>query len=451
MSSTASADGPDPLFALVDCNNFYVSCERAFAPELNGRPVIVLSNNDGCIVARSNEAKALGLPMGAPYFKCRDLCRLHRVRIFSSNYPLYGDMSCRVVEVLRRFTPEIEVYSIDESFLGFTGTRAAHLIEEGADIRRTVEQWTGIPVSVGMAPTKTLAKLANRLAKNHPDAEGVFDLNGPDSRERILSQVAVDEIWGIGRRYKDKLARYGIHTAHQLTLARDAWIRKQLTVTGLRLVWELRGISCIPLDQAPAPRKAIARSRGFGQPLTTLDELREPVAAHVASAAHVLRRQRSVAGCLQVHLETSRFTGPYYGNAATIRPVAPTASTPHLIRLAHQGLERIFKTDHTYRRAGILLTDISPQGSLQLNLFHSGYYDEKQKKLMELIDQVNGRHGRHTLRLAAEGLQQDWRMKQAHLSRRYTTRWDELPLADADRVSTAPEADGARNTTGATL
>ena len=319
MSFAACADSGGTAFALVDCNNFYVSCERAFCPELAGQPVVVLSNNDACIVARSEEAKTLGLPMGGPIFRCRDLCRQHRVRVFSSNYPLYGDMSRRVVEVLRRFAAAVEVYSIDEVFLDLADLRAHRRYETGRAIRRTVGRWTGIPVCVGLAPTKTLAKLANRLAKRRPESEGVFDLTDPARRAEVLGQVEVDQVWGIGPRYRDRLAHHGIRTAHQLAQAPDARIRRLLTVTGLRLVWELRGVSCLPLEQAPSPRKAIARSRGFGRPLADLDELREPVAAHVASAARALRKQGSVAGCLQVHLETSRFTGPYRGKAATAR------------------------------------------------------------------------------------------------------------------------------------
>lgn len=435
MSSAACADRDGTAFALVDCNNFYVSCERVFCPELAGQPVVVLSNNDACIVARSEEAKVIGLPMGGPIFRCRDLCRQHRVRIFSSNYPLYGDMSRRVVEVLRQFAPAVEVYSIDEVFLDFADLQVQRRRREtGRAIRRTVDRWTGIPVCVGLAPTKTLAKLANRLAKRRPEAEGVFDLTDPERRAEVLRQVEVKQIWGIGPRYRDRLAHHGIRTAHQLVQTPDARIRKLLTVTGLRLVWELRGVSCLSLEQVPAPRKAIARSRGFGRSLATLDELREPVAAHTASAARVLRKQGSVAGCLQVHLETSRFTGPYRGNAATARLPMPTASTPELVRVAHLGLERIFKSGYRYLRAGVLLTDVRPQDIPQLDLFGAPPYGGRQKVLMEVMDQINTRWGKGTLRLAAEGVQQKWRMRQARLSPRYTTCWEELPVVGAREI-----------------
>ena len=420
------------IFALVDCNNFYVSCERVFCPALNNRPVVVLSNNDGRIVARSQEAKDLGLAMGTPLFKCRALCEQHRVQVYSSNYTLYGDMSRRVVEVLQQFSPAVEVYSIDESFLGFTGRGAGDLGDLGRQIRGQVETWTGIPVSIGLARTKTLAKLANKIAKRAKRDRGVFDLAGHPQREQVLDRVDVGEVWGIGRQYRTLLREHGIETAYQLTRAPDRWIRKHLTIVGLRLVWELRGISCLPLEQAPAPKKSIARSRSFGRPLHTLEELEEPVAAHVAAAAQALRKQRSAAAWLQVSIETSRFAGPYYGRIVAASLPSPTASTPELVRAAHQGLERIFREGYIYRRAGVLLTGLVPQDALQLNLFTPGYYDDKKKALMEVVDRVNATWGRGTLRFAAEGLEQPWKMKQSRRSPHFTTRWAELPLIRAD-------------------
>ena len=419
------------VFALVDCNNFYVSCERVFCPALKGKPVVVLSNNDGCIVARSQEAKDLGLAMGIPFFKCKALCERHQVRVYSSNYTLYGDMSRRVTEVLRQFTPAVEVYSIDESFLGFGSGNEAPFAELGRRIRKEVDDWTGIPVSVGLAGTKTLAKLANKIAKQTRCGRGVFDLTEQPRCEEVLDEVDVGEVWGIGRQYKTLLNSYGIKTAYQLTQARDSWIRKHLTVVGLRLAWELRGVSCLPLEQAPAPKKAIARSRSFSRPLHRLDELKEPVAAHAAAAAQVLRKQGSVASCIQIHIETSRFAEPYYGNAVSVQLAVPTASTPELVRLAHQGLGHIFKEGHRYRRAGILLTGIAPRESLQIDLFTKGYYNDRKRELMEVVDRLNEKWGRGVVRFAAEGLEQNWRMKQLRKSPCFTTRWEELPVVCA--------------------
>lgn len=411
------------LFALVDCNNFYSNCERVFAPALRGRPVVVLSNNDGCIIALSQEAKALGLKVGLPFFQCRALCDRHAVRVFSSNYALYGDMSRRVMETLAQFSPQMEIYSIDESFLKLDGRQAA---ETARRIRRTVLQWTDLPVSVGLAATKTLAKLANHIAKVHFRASGVFDLSAHPRHDQVLDAVEVGDIWGIGPAYRRLLHAHGITTALQLARASDAWVRRHLTVVGLRLVWELRGVSCLPLDQAPAPKKAIARARAFGRPVTSLEELRQAVATYTASAAQNLRRQGSVAAYLQVHVETGRYKGPCYANAATTQLEVPTASTPRLIAQAHRCLAGIFRPGYRYRRAGVLLSGLCPQDSVQLNLFTDAPA-RRDRRLMETVDRINARRGRGTLRFAAEGLQQEWKMRQNRLSPRYTTRWDELP------------------------
>ena len=415
------------FFALVDCNNFYVSCERVFAPRLAGRPVIVLSNNDGCIVALSQEAKALGLKVGLPHFECRPLCQRHRVAVFSSNYTLYGDMSARVIETLEQFTPEVEVYSIDESFLGLS-RRQGQAAEQGRSIRQRVWEWTGIPVSVGFAMTKTLAKLANRLAKKRAD-DGVFDLSDVERHRALLEEVDVGEVWGIGPRYKELLHGHGIHSVYQLSRTPERWVKKHLTVVGLRLVLELRGVSCLPLDMAPAPKKSIARSRAFGRPVESAEDLRQAVATYTASAAQALRRQQSVAACIQVHIETSRFNGPYYGKAVTAHLDSPTAATPELVRAAFAGLERIYRAGHRYRRAGVLLTGVAAQGQVQLSLFNGAHYDPRQKRLMAAVDAINARRGRGTVRFAAEGTDPTWQMRQKRRSPRYTTRWADLPRA----------------------
>ena len=302
-----------PVFALVDCNNFYASCERVFNPMLEGEPVVVLSNNDGLVVARSNEAKALGIGMGVPEFQIRPLLRAHHVRVLSSNYTLYGDMSQRVMETLETFCPDLEVYSIDEAFLSLVGFERHDLTEYGRQIRRMVKQWTGIPVSVGIAETKTLAKIANRIAKRTPDLGGMFDLLDCSDRETVLDRVAVEDVWGIGRNHARVLNQHGITTALQLRGVDDQWIRKRMGIVGLRLVMELRGVSCLDLEQCPAPKQSLTCSRAFGTLIHTLAEMEEAISVYTSRVAEKLRRERLAATVLTVCLTTNEFKeGPQY-------------------------------------------------------------------------------------------------------------------------------------------
>jgi DNA polymerase V len=413
-------------FALVDCNNFYASCERVFDPSLRDRPVVVLGNNDGCVVARSAEAKALGIRMGQPYFQCRTLLKKHRGVARSSNYTLYGDMSRRVMETLRIFSPEIEIYSIDEAFLDLSAADAAATL--GPAIRQQVDRWTGLPVSVGIAPTKTLSKAANYLAKQ---GDGSWDLSNLAKREMALEKIPVEEVWGIGPKYCEKLRRYGLRTAGQLSRVDPRWARRQLTVTGQRTVLELRGIACLSLEKKPKPKKAIGRARQFGEWLTHLEQLFEPLASYTASAARDLRRQQSVAGALRVSLETSRFTEHRYHRSIYRRLPWPTAHTGELIRWAREALEQIYRPGYAYRRCGILLVELAPQDQQQTGLFTADYYDAEKKAQMATMDRINQTYGRHTLRLGTEGTSQPWRMRQAQRSPRYTTRWEELPRVRA--------------------
>ncbi len=420
-----------PLFALVDCNNFYVSCERVFNPKLAGKPVIVLGNNDGIVVARSNEAKTLGIPMGVPAFKYRDLIRRHDVQTFSSNYALYGDMSNRVMETLQQFSPEVEVYSIDEAFLSLSGFERRNLTDYGRLIRTTVKQWTGLPVSVGIAETKTLAKVANHHAKRSPESTGVFDLTTWPDQDTLLATVPVEDVWGIGPAHTRRLKRQGINTALALRGADDQWIRKQMGIVGFRTVQELRGCSCLPLEQCPPPKQGITCSRSFGRPVTTLAEMREAVAAYTARAAEKLRGEQLKATVLTVFLTTNPFNDePQYSNAVTLRLPVATDITPELLRMALRGAESIFRDGFRYKKAGIMLQQLVPVGHVQANLYD---HEDRNRgaRLMRMIDRLNAGGEQETVRFGAVGLTQHWRTRFAARSSAYTTNWRELPRVRA--------------------
>jgi len=420
------------LFALVDCNNFYVSCERVFNPGLRGKPVVVLSNNDGNVVARSNEAKAMGIRFGAPAFECRELVKEGAVAAFSSNYALYGDMSQRVMDTISPFAPDMEIYSIDEAFLSLGRLFSVPDVTEYAhQMRETVLQWTGIPTSIGIGPTKTLAKLASRLAKRSSGHRGVFTIAGYPGRERLLKSVKVEDIWGVGMQYTRLLNLNGIFTALDLRDAPDRWIRKHMTVMGLRTVWELRGHSCIPLEEAPPPKKGIVSSRSFGRPVERLSELGEALAAYVSRAAQKLRAQRSVALFITVFLGTNPFKDePQYHNSITLRVPLPTSYTAELIRHAHRLLAKIYRPGFRYKKTGVFFSEIIPEDQAQLNLFRETP-GEKQQLLMKTVDRINDRWGTGTVVYAAEGIRKEWRMRQLKLSPRFTTRWEEIPIVRA--------------------
>jgi DNA polymerase V len=416
------------MFALIDCNNFYVSCERLFQPALMGKAVVVLSNNDGCVIARSDEAKALGIPMGLPAFKLAALVKAHAIEVYSSNYTLYGDLSARVMTTLTQWTPEVEVYSIDEAFLQFAPLPLDALTAYGQTMRATIQQWTGIPVSIGIGPTKTLAKLANRLAKRSPEAQGVVTLTVPSEIDTTLARTPVADIWGIGPGYTRRLKAHAITTALQLRDAHDRWIRQQLGVVGQRLVWELRGISCLPLALCPPPKQSLMVSRSFGRPITTLIEMREAVATYMTRAAEKLRRHQVAAGVLTVFLMTNRFTDePHYTNSVTIPLPVATQDTAELIRYALRGVEQIFRVGYRYQKAGVILTALVPTHQIQAHLFDR-HDRERSTKLMAAIDTINTAWGAGTVRYAAVGLQPGWLMRCARRSRRYTTRWRELAV-----------------------
>ncbi len=418
------------VFALVDCNNFYASCERLFRPELNGKPIVVLSNNDGCIIARSNEAKALGVPMGAPLFKMKYLLAKHGVHVFSSNYALYGDLSHRVMDVLRQMECTIEVYSIDEAFLSLPVNKSWNRLAYLAELRERVRKQVGIPISIGIATTKTLAKIANRVAKKDPQYQGIFDLVGNSQTDQILQKTEVGDVWGIGRRSAEKLNRYGIRTALDLKQADAALIRKQLTVVGARTLLELNEIPCISLEKAPPCPKSIVTSRTFGHPITDIENLREAVISYVSIAAEKLRKQEAEADNLNLYLTTGPFDEQSsFANNQTITLPRPTASTPDLIAAALRCLLSIYRPGYRYRKAGVMLTGIVKQGYKPQDLFSSLAPAREDKPLMAALDKINGKWGCRTIQYGMTTAEdRPWSMQQALKSPAYTTNWHELPV-----------------------
>lgn len=430
MSSISHETVPgkrDAVFALVDCNNFYVSCERVFDPSLRNRPVVVLSNNDGCIIARSNEAKALGIPMGEPLYKVNQIVKEHNVAIFSANFSLYGDMSSRVMKTLAYWTPDMEIYSIDEAFLSFDHIYEKDYLSYAIKMRNQVYQYTGIPVSVGIASTKTLAKLANYVAKKILQSTHVCDFSNTEYTDNLLARIPVEAVWGVGWKRASFLHENGIRTVYDLKHAQDNWILQHMTVVGLRTVYELRGISCLKLEDVQEPRKGILSSRSFGKPITKLKDLEEAVATYMMRASEKLRLQRSVCSRVTVFIKTNRFRpdNPQYSTAQTQELDMPTDDTSKLIRTVLILLRDMFRTGYKYKKAGVYLTDLKPNTTTQLQFFQNDD-DTKRKTLMKIYDQINQKLGRDTLRIAASGTHRLWYAKQAFRSKRYTTNWQEL-------------------------
>ncbi|GAA4462371.1 Y-family DNA polymerase [Nibrella saemangeumensis] len=426
------------MIALVDANNFYVSCERSFKPALEGRPVIVLSNNDGNVVARSPEAKAIGIKMGQPFFEVEELISEHNIAVFSSNYTLYGDMSARIMSTLGRFVEEVEVYSIDEAFLNLKGYESVYpdLVALAQQIRATIAQWQRIPVSIGIAPTKTLAKIANWYVKRQPAHNGVLLLSDPVDIEARLQEFDVKELWGIGHRYTSLLKRNGIKTAWQLRQCPDDWVRQHMTVNGLRLVYELRGTPCKMLELEPAPKKAICTATSFGHLVPDLKNMTEALTTYVARAAEKLRRQHSAAGVMTVFLHTNRYRrspngepAKQYYNSRTVQLPHPSASTPELVGYAQAALTSIFQPGYLYQKVGVILTGLVPDSYIQKSFFQADP-SEDLLKLTRIVDKLNRRYGRDKVRLAGQGFSPTWPMKQKYLSRCYTTRWSDILQAD---------------------
>lgn len=424
-----------PQFALVDVNNFYVSCERIFQPGLEHVPLVVLSNNDGCAVARSAEVKALGVKMGTSWFKLAQMARQHHIVAFSSNYALYGDMSNRVVSILRGFSPDLEVYSIDECFLRIEAVAPLYggVDELGRQMRRRIRQWVGLPVCVGCGPTKTLAKFANHLAKVHPAFEGVCDLHALPRTDRLawMSRIGVDEIWGVGRRTATRLDALGIRTVLDLRNSSPRAIRAEFGVVLERTCRELQGVSCLELEDVAPSRQQIIFSRSFGRPVETLDELREAVASYTGGAAGKLRQQGTVAGAVHVFVQTHPFrqTDPQYNGSLLVPLPDPSDDTRALTQAALSGLKRIFRPGYRYKKAGVVLTLLSDKSSRQATLFDDADQHERSTSLMSALDAINGKFGRDTVRTAAGGTEQRWSMRAENRSPRFTTCWDELPVA----------------------
>ena len=421
----------EKIFGLIDCNNYYVSCERLFRPDLENRPVVVLSNNDGCIIARSNEAKALGISMGAPYFKQEPLIRRHNVAVFSSNYPLYGDISKRVMDVLRQLEPKVEVYSIDEAFIAFPTGKYLDLEVYAGFLRDTVQRNTGIPVSIGFGPTKTLAKIANRVAKKNSPATSTFVINDQHHLKTLLARLNVSDIWGIGRQYAAHLKKQGVHTALELIQCDDTWIKKQLTVAGLRTVTELRGIPCIALEEEVPAKKSITTSRSFGQPVHALSDLQEAIATYAAQAAFKLRSGGLRTTVVDVFIRTNSFKKdePQYYNRRTLTLSTPSSHTATLIKAALASLKIIYRSGYHYQKAGVLLSGLVPENHEQLHLFNAP--NPNGISLMKAVDKINKRWGRDTIQSGGAGFAKEWHYRQLKKSPAYTTRWSELPIVKA--------------------
>lgn len=419
------------MFALVDVNNFYVSCERVFAPELKKRPTVVLSNNDGCVIARSNEAKALGITMGKPYFQIEHLIKKHDLAVFSSNYTLYGDMSLRVMDALSHFSPKVEVYSVDEAFLELKLTpeeivnpKFRTLSDKGNEIRQKIYQWTGLPVSIGIAPNKTLAKIANRTAKKKN--LGVFELADEKIIEEVLKETPVKNIWGIGYHSALKLKKLKVENAFDLRNLDRRIARGLLTVTGARIVEELKGEICLPLEIVPPPKKNICCSRGFGILVESFDELKDALETYLDNASLKMRKQNLAAKAITVFLQTNRFAKTeQYSNSVTVRLANSTNSTREIRRWAFEGLRKIYKAGYKYKKVGVLLQGLEPERAETKRLYKNSEY-EKDKRLMQALDKITTRWGREKIQIGKRKEEKNWKMKCERKSQRYTTNLNEI-------------------------
>lgn len=413
------------MYALVDCNNFYASCERVFNPQLRNTPIVVLSNNDGCVIARSNEAKVLGIPMGAPAFEYRKTFAENNVQVFSSNYALYGDMSNRVATILKKYTPDIEVYSIDESFLKLKGFEKYNLNDYCLQIRKEVLQNTLIPTCVGVAPTKALSKVANRIAKKFPQFNGVYVIDTDEKRIKALKWLDIEDVWGIGRQFAKKLKARGVTKAYQFTQLPNEYVRKEFSVVGLRLKKELEGISVLDLEEV-ANKKNIATTRSFDKTYSEKSYLEERISTFAATCAEKLRNQKSTSQIVTVFIYTNPFNenNQQYYKSINVPIPFPTNSSIELAKYAKKGLDLIFKEGYHYKKAGVIVGGIAPENEKQFNMFE----DEPvhHRKAMNVIDKLNFKYGAKKLKLGSQALDQTWKMRQDLLSPNYTTKWDDV-------------------------
>ncbi|HOU97788.1 MAG TPA: Y-family DNA polymerase [Bacteroidales bacterium] len=415
------------MFALVDCNNFYVSCERIFRPDLNGKPVVVLSNNDGCVISRSNEAKALGLPMGAPIFEYRELFKKHKITYFSANFSLYGDISRRIMNILAEFCPDLEVYSVDEAFLDFSKILLHDSYKDlGIKIKEYVYRCTGVPVSIGFAPTKSLAKIANRIAKKYPaQTQGVHVMDTDEKRIKALKWIEVEDIWGIGRQYSKKLKAMGVFNGADFIQLPDGWVRAKMSVVGLRLKKELMGESCLKLEEVK-DKKNISIGRSFEKELFDLDSLKERIAAFASMSTAKLRKQHSVCGIVLVYMHSNFYkkdTTPFYRQMVIKLPFK-TNSTIEVVKYCKFAIEKIYHPEYGIKKAGVVLSDIIPDKVIDLNLFEQR--KAEHDALMQTVDRINDKMGTFTVHLASHNKSLKYKTLQQHLSPRYTTRWEDI-------------------------
>jgi len=414
------------MFALVDCNSFYASCERVFRPDLNGKPVVVLSNNDGCVIARSNEAKEIGIPMGAVAYQYQEVFNKNNVNVFSSNYTLYGDISNRVMNILSTYTPDVEIYSIDEAFLKFEGFDRYDFNSYCLEIKAKVKKWTGIPVSIGVAPTKALSKIANKIAKKYQNhTKGVYVIDTEEKRLKALKWTKIEDVWGIGRRISDRLKKHNVFNAYQFTELPSEWVRKEFSIVGLRLQRELKGIMTLDLEEVKN-KKAIATTRSFEKNLSSLNEVKERISTFAVSCAEKLRKQNSCTNLILVFLHTNSHRKDHrqYGKNIVVKLPYPTNSSLTINRYAQIGLKSIFKEGYYYKKAGVMVMGIVPENQRQLNMFCEE--NPKHLSLMKTIDKLNKITGQKKVRLGSQDLGRTWKMRQERLSKKYTTDWNEL-------------------------
>lgn len=419
------------MYALIDCNNFYASCERVFRPELRGKPIVVLSNNDGCVIARSNEAKDLGVPMGALAFEYESLFIEKQIHVFSANFALYGDLSNRVMSILQEYTPEIEIYSIDEAFLKFEGFKFIDLQTYCDEIRERVFMGTGIPISIGIASSKALSKVANRIAKKYPiHTGGCYIIDSEEKRMKALKWLKIGDVWGIGRQHEKSLIKIGVNTAYDLTQMNDSWVQQNLSIVGLRLKKDLLGIPSIQMDDVK-PKKNIATTRSFERNLTELSDIKERITTFAVSCAEKLRKQQSECNAIMVFIHTNfhRKDLSQYSKNIVIKLPFPTNSSIELAKFATDGLEKIFKDGYRYKKAGVIIMNFTPEQEKQLSFFENS--NEKHKGLMKIIDKINTSFGQQKIKLASQDMKRVWKMKQEKLSQRYTTRIDEILIINA--------------------